>query len=84
MHYCLFSSPLIGIRYIATKVKSAREEEALLGLSVSLKSFVAKSYKLSLTSANETEACKMVIHTSKICMFKRQNSSSCTDSLVLL
>lgn len=31
----LFFSPLIGIRYMATKVKSAREEEAILGLNVS-------------------------------------------------
>jgi len=28
--------PQDGIRYMATKVKSAREEEALLGLNVSL------------------------------------------------
>ena len=32
----MFCSPQDGIRYMATKVKSAREEEALLGLNVSL------------------------------------------------
>jgi len=42
VYYFPFSSPLIGIRYMATKVKSAREEEALLGLNVSFRSLFAK------------------------------------------
>lgn len=41
-------SPVVGIRYLVTKVKSAKEEEALLGLNVSFQIFCKREEFLLL------------------------------------